>query len=495
MDYVVTLTPESSPDPLAALADPPSGTSMVELRMDLFPQLDPAVAVARCPLPVLAAYRSTAEGGQGSLDPTERRRRIEGAYTAGVAMLDLEHDRDLGLVDRLGLEPERLVVSWHDPAGTPDDLAHRARQIAEAPSQLTKIVPTAHSLIDLERVLALLAPLRSRPPGRRRLTAFAMGAVGMASRLLAPLLGSPIAYAAWSAAAPAAPGQLPLERLRRILGHLSGPPRRLWAVVGADVSGSLSPEMHAAGLTAEGIPDLMVPLCVPDPEELPAVFSFAGTTMFDRVGLPLAGLAVTAPYKEAAAEAATVRAPRVERARAANTLILGPARIVAENTDADGVVGGLTSLGIDPAGQLAVVRGTGGAGRGAAVGLDLAGAAVVLCGRDPDRTRDSAVRLGVGWCSPDDLPGDASILVNATPLGRRPDEPSPFPDRAVARARAVVEMVYAPDPTALEVHARAAGIPLVDGRTMLAHQGMAQFAAFHQRRPPRQAMIEAVRSR
>lgn len=492
MDYVVTLTPGSAVDPLAALADPPSGTSMVELRLDLFPGLDPAVAVARCPLPVLATYRSTVEGGQGSLDPAERRRRIAAAYDAGAALLDLELERDLALIGALGLERERVVVSWHDPEGTPGNLVDTALRMAAVPAGLAKIVTFARRLVDLETVLSLLASLRSQPPGRRRLTAFAMGPIGMASRLLAPLMGAPIGYAAWSEAAPAAPGQLAVGRMQRILGHLSGPPRRLFAVVGAEVTSSLSPELHSAGLAAEGLPDLMVPVSVPDAAELDELFTFAGTTLFDRVGLPLVGLAVTAPYKQRAAEAATARAPRVERAHAANTLLLHPTRIVAENTDADGVVGGLVTLGLEPAGRVAVVRGTGGAARGAAVGLDLAGAEVLLCGRDPEHSRDWAERLGVGWCAPDDLPGHAAILVNATPLGRLADDPSPFAEDVVTRASAVVEMVYGERPTALEEQARSAGIPVLDGRMMLAHQGMAQFAAFHQRVPPREAMLEAV---
>lgn len=492
MDFVVSLTPGCASDPLAALADPPRGASMVELRLDLFPGLDPAHAVAGCPLPVLATYRSTVEGGQGSVDPVERQRAVAGAYDAGAALLDLELDRDLALIGALGLERERVVVSWHDPEGTPGDLVERARRMAAVPSAFAKIVTFARSLGDLEMVLSLLASLRSQPPGRRRLTAFAMGPIGMASRLLAPLMGAPIGYTAWSEAAPAAPGQLAIGRMQRILGHLSGPPRRLFAVVGADVTSSLSPELHSAGLAAEGLPDLMVPVSVPDAAELGELFTFAGTTLFDRVGLPLVGLAVTAPYKEQAADAATVRAPRVERACAANTLLLHATRIVAENTDADGVIGGLTTLGIDPAGALAVICGTGGAARGAAVGLDLAGAEVLLCGREPERSRDWAERLGVGWCAWDDLPGHAAILVNATPLGRLADDPSPFAEDVVTRASAVVEMVYGERPTALEQQARSAGIPVLDGRTMLAHQGMAQFAAFHQRVPPREAMLGAV---
>ena len=46
------------------------------------------------------------------------------------------------------------------------------------------------------------------------------------------------------------------------------------------------------------------------------------------------------------------------------------------DTDADGVVGSLVTAGIDITGKTAIIQGTGGAARGAAVGLDAAGANV-----------------------------------------------------------------------------------------------------------------------
>ncbi|TFG38652.1 MAG: type I 3-dehydroquinate dehydratase, partial [Candidatus Aminicenantes bacterium] len=72
MDWIVSLTPEVSEDPFAALASPPDGASVVELRLDLFPEIDIRAAIAACPLPVLATLRSAAEGGRGADDPATR---------------------------------------------------------------------------------------------------------------------------------------------------------------------------------------------------------------------------------------------------------------------------------------------------------------------------------------------------------------------------------------------------------------------------------------
>jgi len=492
MEWIATLTPEADPDPLSALAAPPAGAALVELRLDLFPGLDPSAAVSACPLPLLATLRSIAEGGRGPTDPAHRDTLLTKAYEAGASLLDLELERDADLLASLGLEPERVVLSWHDPEATPGNLCEISRRLLDTPARLVKMVPYARSLADLGRVLELHCEHNAGPPQARRLIAFAMGTVGLASRYLAPLLGPAISFAAWNADAPAAPGQLPIARLEAAVGHLTGPPQGVFGIVGADVSPSLSPVLHGAAFRALGLPYAMLPLSVPEHEELTQVFAPPGATFFDRLGLRALGYAVTTPYKRRAAEAATLIAPRVTRAQAANTLLLRGDRLIADTTDADGVVGGLRHLGLDPAGTTAIVQGTGGASRAAAVGLDLAGANVVLRGRDPQRTGTIASSIGVEAWSSADASRAPLVLVNGTPLGSLRDDPSPFPPEEVQGAEAVVDMVYREHETALAELARAADVPLVDGREMLLQQGYAQVAAFTGAPPPREAMRAAV---
>jgi 3-dehydroquinate dehydratase/shikimate dehydrogenase len=237
-----------------------------------------------------------------------------------------------------------------------------------------------------------------------------MGTVGIASRYLAPLLGPPLSFAAWRDGAAAAPGQLTVAQLEAVIGHLAGPPRRLFGVVGRDVGRSLSPALHCAGYRALDLPDLFIPVSVPDETELIEVFTFLGDTLFDRIGLAAHGWAVTTPYKDIAADAAEMVAPRVRRAFAANTLVLRETGMAADNTDADGIVASLVSLGIDACGRTAVVQGTGGAARGAAVGLYLAGAEVFLRGRDAEVTAEIAEILEISALEPGATPDRARTI-------------------------------------------------------------------------------------
>lgn len=489
VDYIVSLTPGAAEDPFEAAATPPDGASVVEVRADLFPGIDISALVSSCPLPVLVTVRSTAEGGQGPDDAGQREASLREAHESGAAQVDFEFARDLPLMSSLGIDPERVILSWHDAEETPADLEQIADAMLETTARTVKVVPTAKRLADVSRVLGMYGDSRDR---RRRLLAFAMGAIGLPTRYLAPILGSPVAFVAWNDRAPAAPGQTTLGQIRDAVSHLHGPPQILYGVIGSNVGSSLSPLLHAAAYREESMPCLLVPVNVADENELELLFQPSGSTLFDRIGLTTGGWAVTSPYKRAAARSADILAPRAQRADAANTLILKPTQVIAENTDADGVVGSLTGHGIEPCDRLAVVQGTGGAARGAAVGLDLAGASVILRGRDAVRTQKVAEAIDVAWCEPDTIPDGSELLVNATPLGGRPDDQMPFSLDEIEKAVAVVDMVYADRPTPLAVVAIDSAVELIDGREMLAYQGFAQFAAFTGRIPPKAAMFEAL---
>ena len=478
---------------MKAISDPPAGASIVELRLDRFPGIDIPAAVSACPVPVLATLRSRSEGGEGPDEAFARGELIGAARDAGAALLDLEFKRDTPLIRELGLAPEQTILSWHDPQGTPDELADIVGRMMEVRTRWIKVVPTANSLKDLVSVLALHGQFNTGRVPERRLLTFAMATPGLASRYLAPLLGPPIGYAAWNEESPAAPGQLSIKRIEAVIGHLEGRPQQLYGVVGGDVSASLSPVLHSAGYRGLELPYLLVPISVPDSSELADLFGPRGTTPFDRIGLKARGWAVTTPYKEEAAASADQHAPRVLRAGAANTLILGEHQVFAENTDADGVVGSLVSLGFDPRGRKAVVQGTGGAARGAAIGLYLAGAEVSLRGRSAARTRETAEAIEIGWCEPAEKAPAETILVNATPLGRNSGEPGPFHEEEIAGAAAVVDMVYGGHTTDLIARARDLDLPAADGLDVLLHQGIAQFAAFTQRVPPKEAMRAALK--
>ena len=221
---------------------------------------------------------------------------------------------------------------------------------------------------------------------------------------------------------------------------------RAVALLGHPVAHSLSPRMQNAAFAARAL-DWVYVACDVDPDALPA--AVAGLR-----ALGFAGANVTIPHKGAVAELCDELDDLARASGAVNTLVLRDGgRIVGANTDGPAV-----ASAVDADGAHVLVLGRGGAARAVASALEEAGAASVRL----------ASRADADWPPP---AGDASILVNATPL--RDDAPV-----APHRGQQVVDLAYRPDgrPTALVAAARAAGCArVVDGLEILVRQGAAAF--------------------
>jgi 3-dehydroquinate dehydratase/shikimate dehydrogenase len=470
------------PRALAALA---GRADWLELRADRVGDVPAERLRAAFPGRLLYTLRSRAEGGAFA-GPREARRRRIAAASAGFDLVDLEAERDLArdLLD--AVEPERRVVSWHGPAGDLASLRSRWQHLRTTPAALYKLVPrAAHSGEELAP-LVLLAELE-----RADVVCFAGGEAGFWTRLVAPRLGAPIVYAS-ATELPAAPGMLPLAALERDYALPALPPvRALAGVAGFPALGSLSPRLHNAAYRALGLPMLFVPfevehfgdfwLEIVEPETL------------GRLGLPLLGLAVTAPHKEVAFTVAGATSPLANRLQAVNTLVRRDGVWEGESTDSEGVLGTLARRGVAAAGRRAAVLGCGGAGRAAALGLARAGAQVALVNRGQERGLAAARQLGlpfVPWSELDLARFD--LVVHATPLGRGDGAAPPLEVSRLAAGTVVVDLVYGERPTALVEAARGRGLVAVDGREVLLTQAIPQFRAMTGRELPLELAAAAL---
>jgi shikimate dehydrogenase len=196
------------------------------------------------------------------------------------------------------------------------------------------------------------------------------------------------------------------------------------------------------------------------------------------------GANVTIPHKLAACALADERTPAAAAIGAANTLTFAGGRVLADNTDAGGL---LDALGEDPRGRSALVLGAGGAGRAAVWALREAGAAVAVWNRTTERARALAEELGVEQA---ERPGRAAdILVNATSLGLHGEDlPA---ELRLEQAAVVVDLVYGSAPTALCRWAEAAGARVVDGLEVLVRQGARSLEGWTGRPAPLDAMRRA----
>lgn len=261
-----------------------------------------------------------------------------------------------------------------------------------------------------------------------------------------------------------------------------GAATRTFALLGNPVGHSLSPRMQNAGFRAAGIDAVYVALACSE-SDLPGVMRSLAANG--------GGGNVTVPHKAVAARQGRGDA-RVEALGVANVFASAAGDLVTGNTDVDGLLALLDRIGA-PSTPWCVV-GTGGSARAAVAAARERGVRLAVRSRQDERGaafRQWAAGLGVEPAEPE----ECGVLINATPVGLRPDDPPVVPLAEWPSLQAVADLTYRPDgPTALVRAARERGLTAGDGREMLLIQGMAAWRHwFDGIEPPEEVMRAALR--
>jgi shikimate dehydrogenase len=245
---------------------------------------------------------------------------------------------------------------------------------------------------------------------------------------------------------------------------------RVFAVIGDPITQVQAPTLVNALFERLGHDAVLVPVHI---RAVDLAEAMAGL----RLVANLDGVLVTVPHKAAAVSFADQVTAAVSVTGATNALRREPdGTWTADNFDGIGFVSGLRHAGHDPAGRSVALVGAGGAGSAiAAALLDAGVAALSVCDPDAARLSDLLARLSARWpgrVAGSDRPelGGVQLVVNATPLGLRPDDPLPF-DPAQAPPDAVVaDIIMQPRETALLRCAAGRGMAVHAGQHMLLHQ-------------------------
>lgn len=274
------------------------------------------------------------------------------------------------------------------------------------------------------------------------------------------------------------------------------------AVIGHPVGHSRSPAMQTAALAEMGLAGEWtygaLDVAPEDFEAEVAELAAAGE---------YAGVNVTVPHKEAALAMADEASEAARAIGAANTLSFRESRIVADNTDAGGL---LRALPARLTGGRALVLGAGGAARGAIWALahggegsrDAAGGPTAVApfevhvwNRTAERGEAVAAELGARFVADPD-PANYALIVNTTAVGLAGEdtfEALPLTPDSFAPGQVVLDMVYTDEPSALLAAAEAAGATTVDGLEMLVQQGALSLAIWTGAEPDIEAMRTAAR--
>lgn len=268
-----------------------------------------------------------------------------------------------------------------------------------------------------------------------------------------------------------------------------------FAVLGKPIAHSLSPKMHNAAFAhfhEEKFRTTTFADCAYfrfeiAPEELSAALPlFLEKNFF--------GLNLTIPHKVAVLPLLEKTTHGASLAGAANTL----ARTengrgwLGGNTDGGGFAHAAESrLGRLLAGANVVLLGAGGAARAIAVAaLSKNCASLTVANRSLARAEKLVADLRANFSSAkifvrgefsseekNPLP-PCALIVNATPLGLKPDDASPLPPEFLSAQNAVFDTTYGARESALVAAARRVGAPAANGLPMLAGQGALAFSAW-----------------
>jgi shikimate dehydrogenase len=264
-------------------------------------------------------------------------------------------------------------------------------------------------------------------------------------------------------------------------------------VCGQPIRHSMSPVIHNAWIAAAGLNAAYVPFA-------PGEDNFE-TFVEGLRGGAIRGLNVTIPFKEQALACADRCSDLAKLAGAANLLIFETdGTITADNTDGPGLIGAIAvqAPGFDLTASPVVILGAGGAARGAAAALALAGAPrVSIVNRTFVRAEAIAVSIGgvVEAASEDELDAllsQAGLVINATSLGLGGGAGPAARLELTPKNAVVVDMVYKPLRTEFLNRAETAGRRTVDGLEMLLRQAVPSFEAFFGVTPPAQVDVRAL---
>ncbi len=403
------------------------------------------------------------------------------ANAAGCQIVDLEFQSALKskpeAIARLRSRA-RLILSFHDFRAT-RNLDETLGKMLKIPADFYKVVSTATTLSDNVTMMKFL----QTQSDKHALIGLCMGEQGIISRVLSVRAGSVFTFGAVSADLKTAPGQISAHDLRSIyrIDQVDAA-TRVYGVAGDPIEHSLSPVIMNTALRRENVNGVYLPLHAKTLKDL----------LHCVREIPLHGLSITMPYKQAILPHLDNTDAHTTKIGACNTVVRGQdGKLYGFNTDVAGVVRPLEQrLSIEKTKVL--VLGAGGAARAAVFGLKERGAEIWILNRTAVKAQKLARQAKAHSIKRADLRKIAfDVIVNATPVGMGNTRDCPLKDEEI-QARVVFDMVYDPVETHLLQVARAKGIAVIPGVEMFVQQAARQFEIWTGKPAPAGDMLRAV---
>ncbi len=197
-------------DNITAVTEIQPLVDLFEVRIDLVGESWTRV-VKEISKPWIACNRIPEEGGKWQESEPRRIERLLLAIELGASMIDIElQTKNIENVVAAVKKRAACIISYHNFEKTPPltELKSLLDRQLKAGADACKIVTTATNVRDNWTILDLI----SQNPAVS-LVAFAMGTMGLLSRVLSPLAGGYFTYASIETGKESAPGQITVKEL------------------------------------------------------------------------------------------------------------------------------------------------------------------------------------------------------------------------------------------------------------------------------------------
>jgi 3-dehydroquinate dehydratase type I len=170
--------------------------------------------------PWIACNRSAEEGGKWEGDEAIKIDELVKATELGADIVDIElNTRNLEAALPVIKKRAKCLLSFHELEKTPrlDKMKAIVQRQLAAGADICKVITTAQRFEDNLAVLQLIAEFP-----RTKIISFAMGPLGLAGRILCPLVGGYLTYASIEEGKESAAGQITVRNLRAIYEMMAG---------------------------------------------------------------------------------------------------------------------------------------------------------------------------------------------------------------------------------------------------------------------------------
>ena len=194
---------------------------LVEVRLDYLKDASGLAEIGKIKKPVIATCMPKWEGGLFTGSEKERLQVLESCIPySDYVTIELEAGARLRseLIKKARKRKVKVIVASHDFRKTPqkEEILRLIKAEKKAGADIAKVAFMAKKSEDTFTLISALAENKVKIP----VIALSMGEKGRISRMLAPLFGSCITFAASSKAKASAPGQVTLDEIKRF--------RELW---------------------------------------------------------------------------------------------------------------------------------------------------------------------------------------------------------------------------------------------------------------------------